>query len=115
MVIKRGEIWWADLGEPKGSEPGYRRPIVVISSDSFNRSKINTVICAILTSNLSYSDLPGNIFLSKKSSNLKKESVINISQILTLNKDELIDKVSKLSDRYLLKINSSLEFVLGIH
>ncbi len=79
MVIKRGKIWWTSLAEPKGSEVGYRRPVLVISSDDFNKSKINTVIVAILSSNLALTKAPGNIFLSSELSGLSKDSVVNIS------------------------------------
>lgn len=86
MVIKRGEIWWASLDEPRGSEPGYRRPVVIVSSNEFNQSIINTVIVAIVTSNVRLSNAPGNFSITRKESGLPKESIVNVSQILTLDK-----------------------------
>ncbi len=86
MVISQGEVWWADLGEPRGSEPGFRRPVVVVQNDSFNRSKIATVVCVPLTSNLHWAQAPGNVTLSAKATGLPKDSVANVSQVVTLDK-----------------------------
>jgi mRNA interferase MazF len=84
--MRRGEIKWASLREPEGSEPGYRRPVLIIQPDDFNRSNINTALCAVITSNLSLANAPGNIRISSKSSGLKKPSVVNISQLITIDK-----------------------------
>ena len=97
-MIARGEIWWADLGEPQGSEPGYRRPVVVVQCDSFNRSKISTVVCVALTSNLRWADAPGNVLLEASLTGLPKDSVANVSQILTLDRSVLTDRVGTLSE-----------------
>lgn len=83
MVIKRGEIWWANLSYPVSSEPGYRRPILIIQSNDFNRSRISTIIGLAITSNIKLSQAPGNVFLSRKVSALPKDSVVNISQVIT--------------------------------
>jgi mRNA interferase MazF len=112
--MKRGEIWWACLGEPRGSEPGYRRPVVVISSNDFNKSKINTVIVAVVTSNLRLADAPGNFSVAKKETGLSKESVVNVSQLLTLDKSFLVDKAGKLPSKKLVSLNEGLKLVLSI-
>ena len=85
--MKRGEVWWADLSEPTASEPGFRRPVLILQSDEFNRSRINTVIVAVITSNLNLAAAPGNVTLPKRSANLGRESVVNVSQIVTLDKE----------------------------
>jgi mRNA interferase MazF len=113
-MVKRGEIWWADLPEPTRSEPGFRRPVVIIQADSFNCSKINTVICAVITSNLKLSEAPGNIALSISQSGLSKESVINISQIITIDKSFLSEKISELNSKIIHKIEESLKLILAI-
>jgi len=112
--MKRGEIWWASLDEPAGSGPGYRRPVVIISSNEFNRSKINTVLVAIITSNLHLADAPGNFKVSKKESGLPKESVVNISQLLTLDKSFLTEKSGQLLPNKILVLNEGLRLVLSI-
>ncbi len=115
MNYKRGEIWWADLDEPRSSESGYRLPIVIIQSDDFNKSKIRTVVVAVITSNLTLARAPGNIKLGvNRSIGLKKESVINVSQIITLDKSYLTEKVGKLSSSQKLELNEGLKLVLDI-
>jgi len=101
MVINQGDIFWIDFGEPDGSEPGYRHPHVVIQNNIFNRSRINTVVVCALTSNLSRASAPGNVFLPKGEGNLPKDSVVNISQVFTVNKSDLSEKIGTLSkERY---------------
>ena len=112
--MKRGEIWWATLDEPVGSEPGYRRPVVIVSSNEFNQSRINTVIVAIVTSNLRLADAPGNFSISKKESGLSKESVINVSQVLTLDKSFLSKKSGTLPSKKVLFLNEGLRLTLSI-
>ncbi len=112
--MKRGDIWWASLGEPKGSEPGFKRPVVVISSNDFNVSKIKTIIVAVITSNLRLSEAPGNIELSKKSTGLSRSSVINISQIITVDKLFLTEKIGKLPNKQLQLLNDGIKLVLAI-
>ncbi len=97
MVISQGEIYWVDMSEPIGSEPGYRHPYVIIQNDAFNRSNINTVVACALTSNIKLASSPCNILLNKGDGNLPKASVVNISQIATLNKAELKEKIGQLS------------------
>ncbi len=114
MVIERGEIWWASLGEPRGSSPGFDHPVVIIQSDNFNKSNINTVIIALVTSNLSRADMPGNITLSQKSSGLEKDSVVNITQLFTLDKADLFEYVGTLSERKMEQIEKGLRLVLSL-
>ncbi len=97
MVIKQGDVFWVELGEPRGSEPAYLHPHVVIQNDLFNVSKINTVVVCGLTSNLKRGSVPGNVTLRKGEANLPKKSVVNISQILTINKNDLYEKIGTLS------------------
>lgn len=99
MVIRQGEVYWINLPEPKQSEPGFRRPCVVVQNDTFNRSRIKTTIICILTTNLRLGNAPGNVLLTKGEGNLPKDSIVNISQILTVNKIDLLleDKIGKLS------------------
>ena len=112
--MKRGEIWWATLDEPRGSEPGYRRPVAVVSSNEFNESNINTVLVVIITSHINLSKAPGNFLLSKKESGLSKKSLVNVSQILTLDKSFLSEKSGQLSSKELLELNEGLKLVLSL-
>ncbi len=97
MVIKQGEIYWVDLGEPTGSEPAYRHPHIVVQNNLFNASQINTVVVCALTSNLIRAGSPGNVLLKKGEANLPKKSVVNISQVYTVNKSDLIEKIGSVS------------------
>ena len=97
MVINQGDVFWIEFNEPSGSEPGYRHPHVVIQNNLFNRSRINTVVVCTLTSNLKRSNAPGNVTLNKGEANLPKKSVVNISQIFTVNKSDLSEKIGSLS------------------
>lgn len=97
MVIRQGDVFWIDLGEPSGSEPAYRHPHVVIQNNIFNRSRISTVVVCELTSNLRRADSPGNVLLKKGEANLPKQSVVNISQIFTVDKRDLTEKIGTLS------------------
>jgi mRNA interferase MazF len=106
MVIKQGEIYWVNLGKPSGSELGYRHPHLVIQNNVFNTSNISTVVVCALTSNISRAKAPGNVMLRKGEANLPKKSVINISQIYTINKTDLTDKIGQVS---LKRLNEVLE------
>jgi mRNA interferase MazF len=112
--MERGEVWWADLPDPVGAGPGFRRPVIVIQSNDFNRSKIRTIIILILTSNLKLSDAPGNVLIPSSESGLSKDSVANISQIITVDKDFLTEKCGKLPLRYIKSIDDGLRLVLSI-
>lgn len=114
MVIHRGEIWWAFLIQPTGSEPEYRRPVIVIQSNDFNLSQIRTVISVIITSNLKLSKAPGNILLRKKNTGLSKDSVANVSQIVTLDKSFLFERIGKLSSNQFKQLEEGLRLVLSL-
>ena len=113
MVIAQGEVWWADIGEPIGSMPGFRRPVVVVQGDGMNRSRIGTVVCVPLTSNLKWANAPGNVLLRTRLTGLSKDSVANVSQIVTLDKNQLSDRTGKLPKRRLDAILSGIDVVLG--
>jgi mRNA interferase MazF len=112
--VKRGEIWWAELPEPRGSEPAFRRPVLVIQADSFNRSGIRTVIAAVITSNLRLAEAPGNVFLPALASGLPRDSVVNVSQLVTLDRSFLSEEVSKMSGRVLAEVEDGLRLVLNL-
>lgn len=114
MVIERGEIWWADLGEPRGSSPGFHRPIVIIQSNDFNQTKIKTLIGAVITSNLRLAEMPGNVRLPKNFHSLEKESVVNVTQLFTINKEDLLEYVETLSEQKMEQIDKGLRLVLSI-
>jgi mRNA interferase MazF len=114
MVIERGQVWWADLGEPAGSEPGYRRPVLVMQSDAFNQSRLRTVIAVVLTSNLRLVDAPGNVFVPGKAAGLPKDSVANVSQIVTLDRDVLSKVAGRLRGNLLNDVESGLRLVLSL-
>jgi len=114
MVIERGEIWWAELPAPEGSEPGYRRPVVVIQADGFNRSKIKTVIAVALSSNLALAKLPGNVRLAAKESGLPKDSVMNVTQIVTLNRECLTERVGSVPGALMISLEEGLRTVLDL-
>lgn len=114
MVIKRGEIWWAELPDPIGSEPGYRRPVVIIQSNEFNSSNIATVIVAVITSNISLASAPGNVKLSAKISKLSKKSVVNVSQMITVDKSFLTEKIHMLPIKYMEHIDDGIRIVLKL-
>ena len=114
-MIRRGEVRWADLGEPMGSEPGFRRPVVVIQSDAFNRSRIATVIVVVLTSNLDLARAPGNVLLPRGNTKLAKDSVANVSQVLTLDRSDLeASAVSTLAPADLKALDDGLRLVLNL-
>ena len=113
MVISQGEVWWADLGEPTGSGPGYRRPVVVVQCDALNQSRIGTVVCVPLTSNLKWADAPGNVLLPARSTSLSKDSVANVSLIVAIDRHQLTESVGKLSRRQLELVLAGIDIVLG--
>ena len=110
----KGEIWWANLPtNPYGSEPGKRRPVLIIQNDVINRSNIKTIICAVITSNMNQAQVPGNILLEKSITGLDKTSVVNFSQIVTVDKTRFIAQVSMLSKTYITKINESIRYIFN--
>ena len=114
MVIRRGDIHWASLREPTGSEPGHRRPVLVVSSDRFNQSRISTVLAVAITSNLRLSDAPGNVELAAEESGLDRDSVVNVSQIVTLDKSALSDWVGTVEPVTMRRIEVGLALALDL-
>jgi mRNA interferase MazF len=115
MVIARGDIWWASLNAPTGSEPGYRRPVLVIQADAFNRSRINTVIVAVITSNTKLARAPGNVKLERRDSGLKKTSVVNVSQVITLDKSFLTEKIGQISSAKQIEVDEGLKLIFTLY
>ena len=114
MVVRRGEIWWASLDEPRGSEPGYRRPVVIVQSDDFNRSRIQTVIAVVISSNLNLARAPGNVFLQAQHTGLPRDSVANVSQLITVDKIFLDEQIGQLTTPQLHELDEGLRLVLAI-
>ena len=112
MVINQGDVFWVDLGEPSGSEPGYRHPHVVIQNNVFNRSRINTVVVCALTSNLGRAKAPGNVLLREGEASLSKQSVVNVSQIFTVDKRDLNERIGTLSRRRVRQILDGVRLVI---
>lgn len=113
MVISQGSIHWADYGPPAGSGPGYRRPVIVVQCDSFNRSRIATVVCVPVTGNLRRADAPGNVLLSPDCTGLPRDSVANVSQVAALDRRALGDVIGKLDDARLGLVLAGIDVVLG--
>ena len=113
MVIAQGHVYWADLPDPTGSGPGFRRPVLVVQGDALNRSRIGTVVCVPLTSNLAWAEAPGNVLLSARATGLPKDSVANVSQIISLDRELLTKTAGKLSKRQLELILSGIDIILG--
>ena len=112
--MQRGEIWWASLPEPAGSGAGLRRPLLIVSANSFNDSRISTVIAAVITANLRLADAPGNVRLPVKGTGLAKASVLNVSQVITVDKTFLTERIGRLSARLLAEVDHGLRLVLAI-
>ena len=114
MVIKRGEIWWAELPIPQGSGPGYRRPVLVVQADAFNQTSIATVIVATLTTNLRLGAAPGNVVLGRRQTRLKNDAVVNVSQLLAVSKKFLTERIGWLPQALLQDVDSGLRRVLSL-
>ena len=114
MVVERGQVWWADLGEPAGSEPGFRRPVLIVQSDAFNRSRLRTVLAVVLTSNVRLVDAPGNVLIPAKAAGLPKDSVANVSQVITLDRDFLTEPAGRLRGELLKDVENGLRLVLAL-
>ena len=112
--MKRGEVWWASLPDPVGSGPGLRRPVVIVSAESFNRSRIRIVLAAVVTSNLALSAAPGNLGLPAGAAGIKTPSVVNVSQIITVDKGFLTSRIGRLSDSSMKAVDDGLRLVLGL-
>jgi mRNA interferase MazF len=112
--MKRGELWWASLPAPTGSGPGFRRPVVIVQSNPFNQSRIATILVAVVTSNLVLADAPGNVRVAKGDSGLSKASVVNVSQLLTLDRELLTQRVRALPATAMRNVDEGLRLVLGL-
>ena len=112
--MTRGELWWADIPEPEGSAPGFRRPVLVVQADAFTQSRIKTVICAVITSNCALADAPGNVFIDRSESGLPKDSVVNASQIVTLDKTMLTERIGSIARKTMHRIDDGIRLVLDI-
>jgi mRNA interferase MazF len=112
--MRRGEIWWASLGEPHGSAPGFRRPVLVVQSNDFNESAIRTSICAAITSNMRLADAPGNVRVTRRVSGLPHDSVINVSQLITLDKQILTENVGRLPAQSMREVEAGIKLVLAL-
>ena len=112
-MIAQGEVWWADLPAPEGSAPGFRRPVVVVQGDAFNRSALRTALCVPLTSNLRWAEAPGNVLLTARSTGLPRDSVANVTQLVTLDRSVLVERVGKLSRPKLDLVLAGIDVVLG--
>lgn len=114
MELRRGDIWWADLNEPRGSEPGDRRPVLVVQSDAFNRSRLATTIVVVLTSNLRLVDAPGNVMLPARVTDLPKDSVANVSQVITVDRAVLTERVGRVSPTVMSQVEDGLRLALDV-
>lgn len=112
-MIAQGEVWWAELGDPAGSEPGSPRSVIVVQGDAFNASALRTVVCVAMTSNLRWAEAPGNVLLSARATGLPKPSVANVSQIVTLDRDDLSERAGRLSASSLELVLAGIDIVLG--
>ena len=112
--MRRGEVWWADLGEPRGSGPGFHRPIVIVSANCYNSSSIDTVVCAIVTSNLRLANAPGNIRLPMRGTGLRQPAVVVVSQLVTLDKSVLLEYCGRVPDTAIPALDRGLQSVLGL-
>ena len=113
MVISQAEIWWADMPAPIGSGPGFRHPVLIVQGDALNRSRVATVVCVPLTSNLKWADAPGNVFLAAEATGLPKDSVANVSQVVSLDKRLLTEQVGKISRTKLGTVLAGIDVMLG--
>ena len=112
-MIAQGEVWWADLGDPAGSEPGFRRPVVVVQGDAFNASALRTVVCVALTSNVRWAGAPGNVLLAARATGLPRPSVANVSQLVTIDRGVLVERAGRLSESSLELVLAGIDVVLG--
>jgi mRNA interferase MazF len=113
MVVSQGDVWWADLGDPAGSAPGFRRPVIVVQCDAVNRSRIATVVCVPLTSNVKWANAPGNLLLRAGATGLPRDSVAIVSLVVALDRNQLTERVGKLPPRHLTAVVNGIDVILG--
>ncbi|MFO7641496.1 MAG: type II toxin-antitoxin system PemK/MazF family toxin [Candidatus Competibacteraceae bacterium] len=114
MVVQRREVWWAELDEPRGSEPGFRRPVLVIQSDAFNRSRLRTLLCVVLTSNTRLLDAPGTVLLPASATGLPKDSVSNVTQVVTLDEDYLTERAGRIPPKLMAHVDAGLRLAMDL-
>jgi len=114
VVVHRGEIWWADLAEPRGSEPGYKHPVLILQAESFNRSRLRTVIGVVVSSNTRLLDAPGNALLPAKETGLPRDSVANVTQFVTVDREHLEERTGKASAGTLSRVEAGIHLVLDL-
>ncbi len=112
--MRRGEIWWADLPAPRGSEPGFRRPALVVQSDAFTASRLRTVLAVVLTSNIRLAESPGNVLLPAGETGLPRDSVANVTQVVTVDESRLADRAGSVSGRFMSRVEKGLRLVLDL-
>jgi mRNA interferase MazF len=112
--VRRGDVWWADLTEPRGSEPGHRRPVLVVQADAFNRSRISTILCVVLTSNLRLVEAPGNVLLPARRTGLPRDSAANVSQVITLDRAFLGERIGRLPQSLMKAVETGMRLVLDL-
>ena len=112
--MRRGEVWWAGLGDPRGSEPGFRRPLLIVQADPFNRSRIQTVIAAVITSNVRLGDAPGNVLLPVRTAGLSRASVVNVSQLVTVDRRFLVRRAGRIPPERMKAVEQGLRQVLDL-
>jgi mRNA interferase MazF len=113
-VISRADVYWADLGQPSGSRPAKRRPVLVVQSDPYNDSRLATVFAAVITSNTALATMPGNVFLPATATGLPRDSVVNVTALVTLNKNDLTDRVGDVPRSLMHEVDRGLRRVLGL-
>lgn len=114
MVVERGQVWTADLGEPDGSEPGYNQPVLIVQSDAFNRSRLQTVMAVVLSTNLRLIEAPGNVLIPAKTSGLRKDSVANVSQVITIDREFLVEVAGRVRGQFLKDVENGLRLILDL-
>ena len=112
--MHRGELWWASLEEPMGSGPGFRRPLLIVQSDEFNASAIRTAVCAVVTSNLRLADAPGNVRLARRATGLSRDSVVNVSQLITVDKSVLNSRIGRVPAEALRDVDAGIRLALSL-
>jgi mRNA interferase MazF len=114
VELARGDVWWADLPEPQGSEPGYRRPLLIVQNDAFNRSRLRTTMAVVLTSNVRLVDAPGNVLVPARASGLPRDSVANVTQVITVDRSALTERTGRIPSTLLEQVSDGLRLALAL-